>query len=475
MASIYQQLIARVEELATYIGNELQLRGFKRGGSVGQVPVKSGAGDFDWAWGDVSGTGGGSVAWDDVTDKPLIFPPDLSNVDNIQFDLTPTSDTFSIGETKWNAAEGCLSYGVLGGDISIGKEIWENYHDLDGDMVDGDVVSVVGASGNRSAVRKTNATSATSAAAVLGMVTNVNGDGTVRVTEFGRVHKLNTNGYSEGAMIYVNPAANGKWTTTKPTSPNYAVEVGVIEVAHSVNGVVGVRCRSVTFPSANIIDLSSATVGALFNGTISGTLAVNSTSFTFGTGSAVAFFAKLVDGNESTARTELGATTIGDELFTAASIAAARSTLGEQTITLGTAVTYTTTTTLTDTIGPFTVEANTTYKVEWMVPYTCATAVEGVQMQFKLATAANSPGDGAGYGVSNRGGLAVQNISWSTSGTIAQLGATTTIAAGAFSGYLYFTTGASSGTLWLQTAKNSAGAGANTVISARATATLKKY
>lgn len=73
MASIYQQLIARVEELATYIGNELQLRGFKRGGTVGQVPVKSGAGDFAWAWGDM--TGGGepyqSATAPDPTEHPL--------------------------------------------------------------------------------------------------------------------------------------------------------------------------------------------------------------------------------------------------------------------------------------------------------------------------------------------------------------------------------------------------------------------
>jgi hypothetical protein len=63
---------------------------------------------------------------------------------------------------------------------------------------------------------------------------------------------------------------------------------------------------------------------ALFNGTLSGT------TWTFGTGAAVAFFAALVGGNESTARTELGLTVTGDALATAATSTDARSTLGEK-------------------------------------------------------------------------------------------------------------------------------------------------
>lgn len=58
MAS-FQDLINAVSSLATTMGNALQLRGFKAGGTSGQVPVKGAGGDYDWSWGDVSGIGGG--------------------------------------------------------------------------------------------------------------------------------------------------------------------------------------------------------------------------------------------------------------------------------------------------------------------------------------------------------------------------------------------------------------------------------
>lgn len=43
-------LFARIESLATYIGNSVQLRGFKLGGTAGQVPTKINGTDFNWSW-----------------------------------------------------------------------------------------------------------------------------------------------------------------------------------------------------------------------------------------------------------------------------------------------------------------------------------------------------------------------------------------------------------------------------------------
>lgn len=44
-------LIIKVEALAAYLGNLVQSRGFKTGGTAGQVPVKTSGSDFAWAWG----------------------------------------------------------------------------------------------------------------------------------------------------------------------------------------------------------------------------------------------------------------------------------------------------------------------------------------------------------------------------------------------------------------------------------------
>lgn len=63
--SLITDLINRVSALATDMGNALQLRGFKEGGTAGQVPVKSSGTDFAWQWADVD-TGGANAG--DVTD-----------------------------------------------------------------------------------------------------------------------------------------------------------------------------------------------------------------------------------------------------------------------------------------------------------------------------------------------------------------------------------------------------------------------
>lgn len=54
MASPLQDLITQVTNLATDIGNALRIRGFKAGGTAGQVPVKTDGTDFNWSWGDAA-------------------------------------------------------------------------------------------------------------------------------------------------------------------------------------------------------------------------------------------------------------------------------------------------------------------------------------------------------------------------------------------------------------------------------------
>lgn len=46
------QIIQKTNELAAAFGTQLGIRGFKRGGAVGQIPVKKSTEDFDWEWQD---------------------------------------------------------------------------------------------------------------------------------------------------------------------------------------------------------------------------------------------------------------------------------------------------------------------------------------------------------------------------------------------------------------------------------------
>lgn len=49
MSDLNQEII----DLATDIGNALRIRGFKSGGTAGQVPVKANGTDFNWGWTDL--------------------------------------------------------------------------------------------------------------------------------------------------------------------------------------------------------------------------------------------------------------------------------------------------------------------------------------------------------------------------------------------------------------------------------------
>ena len=163
------------------------------------------------------------------------------------FRINQTAIATKSGRINWDNANQTLSFGVPdGGSIQINQEQFDYYHNLSGTtLVNGDVVSVVGASGNRSAVSLTDPTNATSATACIGMVTvasilnNVVG----RITSKGKVRGLNTGGLTEGLPVYVDASNAGKLTQVVPTAPNYFIHVGIVEVAHTTNGVINIDIR----------------------------------------------------------------------------------------------------------------------------------------------------------------------------------------------------------------------------------------
>ena len=142
---------------------------------------------------------------------------------------------------SYNSAEDTLSYTRIdGGTREFGKEMSDRYTNLDTvPIVNGDIVSVVGATGNRSAVKLTDASNQNLSLATIGMVTissiAVNNSG--EVAKAGKVHELNTIAYTEGTVLYVHPTNKGKWTATKPTS-GYIIKIGVVVVSHATEGII---------------------------------------------------------------------------------------------------------------------------------------------------------------------------------------------------------------------------------------------
>ena len=196
------QFIAEVARLAESFGTQLKLRGFKSGGTSGQVPVKNSSDAFDWSW--------GTPSWTDFGTCP-----------SVTFSTTPANELFTLGELKWNVGEDALAYGVDGGSVALGKELFDYFTNASGTtLVKGDLVSVVSATAGRRTVDLTDLTDTESIAACIGMVVQGAADtGKVRVALSGKVRGLNTDAWSEGAAVYIDPANPGKWIAARPTAP----------------------------------------------------------------------------------------------------------------------------------------------------------------------------------------------------------------------------------------------------------------
>ena len=183
---------------------------------------------------------------------------------------------------SYNPTEDTISYKRTdGGTTEFGKEIVDTYTNIGTvDIVNGDIVSIVGATGDRSAVKLTDASDSALSLSTIGMCTvpmiQQNNSGVI--CKLGKVHGLNTIDYAEGTMLYVSPIFKGKWTSVKPAS-GYIIQIGVVVVSHSSEGVVDLHVQVIP-QAVDIItdsthrfvtDTEKSTWGAKQDALVSGT------------------------------------------------------------------------------------------------------------------------------------------------------------------------------------------------------------
>ena len=112
-------------------------------------------------------------------------------------------------------------------------------------LTKGTVVYITGATGQIPTVSKALATSDTTSAQTLGMMTadlanNSNGN----VTIIGLITDIDTSAYTDGAQLYLSGTTAGGVTTTKPYAPIHLVYVGVVEYAHAIHGKIFVKVQN---------------------------------------------------------------------------------------------------------------------------------------------------------------------------------------------------------------------------------------
>lgn len=168
----------------------------------------------------------------------------ISSPDFVQFDTT-VAVTEAVAKLQWDDGNGTLQFGLKGGHVNlqVGQELVALcYNDSGTNLVDGQIVYISGAQGNRVAVKLARADSETTSAGTLGMVTEPIAAGAQGfITLMGTVNKLNTNGLTAGHLLYLSATTAGAYTETPPAAPNHKVTIGYVERVSSTVGSIYVK------------------------------------------------------------------------------------------------------------------------------------------------------------------------------------------------------------------------------------------
>lgn len=164
--------------------------------------------------------------------------------DKLSLDTTAVV-TPGVGELGWDDGNGTAALGLKGGNVTlqVGQEqVARVYNDSGVNLVDGQIVYISGAQGNRVAVKLAQANSEATSVGTFGMVTEpilAGAEGFVTVS--GVVNGLDTSALTQGSPVYLSAAVAGGYTTTKPVSPNHLVVLGWVERVHATVGSIYVK------------------------------------------------------------------------------------------------------------------------------------------------------------------------------------------------------------------------------------------
>lgn len=167
----------------------------------------------------------------------------ISTPDNIQFD-TAASATVAVGNLRWNNTSKTMAFGIVDGtdEVNIGEQMVAYVTNAESTtIIRGQAVYLYQAQGNRASVKLAYNTGDSSSAKTLGLVLqDMAPNASGFVTTQGVLDKLNTNGFAEGATLYLG-ATPGSLTSTKPQAPNHLVYIGIVERSNAGNGQIYVR------------------------------------------------------------------------------------------------------------------------------------------------------------------------------------------------------------------------------------------
>ena len=202
--------------------------------------------------------------------------------------------TYTNGRTWYDSSFACLSYynDTTGNAVRIGQQLQQQVRNSTAATITkGQVVYISGSTGQIGNIILAQANSYTTSQ-VIGVANQdipVNTNGYV-ITQ-GLVEDVNTNGFTAGAQIYLSATTPGELTQTEPSTPNYAVHMGVCLYANNIHGKLWINPMNQSIDTGYIIGQV-----AIAQGGTNGTATPTSGTVAYGTGTAYAFTAAGTSG-----------------------------------------------------------------------------------------------------------------------------------------------------------------------------------
>jgi hypothetical protein len=167
----------------------------------------------------------------------------LSNVNAITFDTTPSTPPTTTGSMYWDAGNKTPSL-ILDNDVElqVGQEnVVLVYNNSASTITNGSVVAVNGAQGQRPAVVLADADTEPLSAGTLGIATEDIAAGAEGfVTTFGIIRGIDTSTFTAGNPVYLSTTA-GQFTATRPSAPAHTVFLGWVIKVNASSGEIFVN------------------------------------------------------------------------------------------------------------------------------------------------------------------------------------------------------------------------------------------
>ena len=167
-----------------------------------------------------------------------------TNIGGIDFDATPIG---SVGQYRmqWNSDRSTLDLG-LSEDINldVGQQLFLFAKSIETNTINkGEVVLVVGASGDNPTIKRaSNASEALSSRTIGIAAQNISSNNNGFIVTAGTVYNINTSGFSQGAPLYLG--ANGTLQTNLPVAPLHGVFIGTVERVGENNGQIFIHVQN---------------------------------------------------------------------------------------------------------------------------------------------------------------------------------------------------------------------------------------